>query len=80
MIQLTRLNHDEITINSDLIECLEHTPDTLIKLTTGETMMVLESVEQVVKKVVEFKRRIYCTVPGSRLDPAIPTLEVDSET
>lgn len=59
MIQLTRLNHHEITVNSDLIECLECTPDTLVRLTNGETMMVLESVEQVVRKVVDFKRMIY---------------------
>ena len=45
MIQLTRLNHEAITINSDLIESLENTPYTLIKLTNGETFMVLESVE-----------------------------------
>ncbi len=59
MIRLTRLNHAPITVNSDLIECLESTPDTLVKLTSGETMMVLESVEQVIDKVVTFKRRIF---------------------
>jgi flagellar protein FlbD len=58
MIQLTRLNHEAITINSDLIESLENTPDTLIKLTNGETFMVLESVEEVIQKVVDFRRRI----------------------
>jgi flagellar protein FlbD len=59
MIQLTRLNHDEITINSDLIECLESTPDTLVKLTNGESFMVLESVEEIVQRVVDFRRRIF---------------------
>jgi flagellar protein FlbD len=59
MIQLTRLNHDEITINSDLIECLESTPDTLVKLTNGESFMVRESVEEVVQRVVDFRRRIF---------------------
>jgi flagellar protein FlbD len=59
MIQLTRLNHNEITINSDLIECLESTPDTLVKLTNGESFMVRESVEEVVQRVVDFRRRIF---------------------
>lgn len=60
MIQLTRLNHEPIVLNVDLIECIESTPDTLVKLTNGETMMVLETVDQVVGKVVDFKRRIFC--------------------
>jgi flagellar protein FlbD len=63
MIKLTRLNHQEITINSDLIECIESMPDTLVKLTDGETFMVLESVDEVVQKVVDFKRRIFSPKP-----------------
>jgi flagellar protein FlbD len=59
MIQLTRLNHDEITINSDHIECIERMPDTLVKLTNGESFMVLESVEEIVQRVVDFRRRVF---------------------
>ena len=63
MIRITRLNHEAITINSDLIESIESTPDTLIKLTNGETFIVLESVEEVVQKVVDFRRRILLMAP-----------------
>jgi flagellar protein FlbD len=59
MIRLTRLNHQEITINAEIIEHIESTPDTLIKLTNGQTIMVRESVDQVVQRVVEYKRRIW---------------------
>ncbi len=72
MIQLTRLNHVPIVVNSDLIECLESTPDTLVKLTNGETMMVLETVEQVVDRVVNFKRRIFWNPLSERISEELP--------
>jgi flagellar protein FlbD len=43
MIRLTRLNHVPLVLNSDLIEQVEVTPDTVITMTTGEKLMVLES-------------------------------------
>jgi len=59
MIHLTRLNHIPLVLNSDLIEHIEITPDTVITLTTGQKIMVLESAEEVVKRVVAFRRSIY---------------------
>jgi flagellar protein FlbD len=58
MIRLTRLNHIPIYVNSDLIEHIEVTPDTVIALTSGQRFMVLESAEEVVSRVVEFRRSI----------------------
>ena len=58
MIQLTRINHQEITVNSDLIEHIEATPDTVLSLTTGQKLMVLESPETIVERVIAFRRRI----------------------
>jgi len=57
MIELTRLQNQKIVINADLIEFVEETPDTLICTTTGKKIMVLEPVKEVIKKVVEYKRR-----------------------
>ena len=59
MIQLTRLNHVPLVLNSDLIEHIDVTPDTVIMLTTGQIIRVLESVEEVVARVVDFRRSIY---------------------
>ena len=56
MIRLTRLDDRAIVINSDLIEFVESTPDTLISLTTGKKIMVRESDEQVINKVAAFRR------------------------
>ena len=41
MIQLTRLNRIPMVLNSDLIEHIEITPDTVITLTTGQKIVVL---------------------------------------
>jgi len=56
MIQLTRLNHVPLIVNADLIEHVEVTPDTVVALTTGQKFMVLESAEEVVEKVIQFRK------------------------
>jgi flagellar protein FlbD len=58
MIRLTRLNRAPIVLNSDLIEHIDVTPDTVIAMTTGQVFRVRETVEEVVTRIVEFRRRI----------------------
>jgi len=58
MIQMTRLNGKEYFINPHLIEFIEETPDTVITLTTGKKVVVEESAEQVVGKVIAYRRQI----------------------
>ena len=58
MIYVTRLNHKPLVLNSDLIEQIEMTPDTVISLTTGEKIMVLESPDELVEKIIHFRRSI----------------------
>jgi flagellar protein FlbD len=58
MIRLTRLNHAPMVLNSDLIEHIDVTPDTVITLTNGQILRVLESADEVVERSVEFRRRI----------------------
>ncbi len=58
MIRVTRINHDQVILNSDLIEHIEVTPDTVISLTTGQKLMVLESPDEVVRRVVSFRRSV----------------------
>ena len=58
MIQVTRINHHRVLLNSDLIEQIEATPDTLITLTNGQKIVVRDSEEEIVRKVIEFKRSI----------------------
>jgi flagellar protein FlbD len=63
MIRLTRLNHAPVVLNSDLIEHIEITPDTVITLTNGQILRVRETVEEVIDRVVEFRRRIHTADP-----------------
>lgn len=58
MIQLTRLNHESFVVNTDLIVLVEANPDTVLALTTGERIRVLESPEEVVARTVDYKRQI----------------------
>jgi flagellar protein FlbD len=58
MIRLTRLNHTPVVLNADLIEHIEITPDTVITLTTGQKLVVLESSDEVIERIVEFRRSI----------------------
>jgi flagellar protein FlbD len=58
MIQLTRLNHRPLIINSDLIEHIESTPDTVLSLTSGQTFVVRESTDEVIERVVGYRRSL----------------------
>jgi flagellar protein FlbD len=58
MIKLTRLNHVPLIVNADLIEHVEVTADTVVALTTGQKFMVLESAEEVVEKVIQYRKAI----------------------
>lgn len=58
MIDLTRLNNQGLLVNSDLIKFVEKSPDTVITLLTGEKIIVRETVETVLQRVIEFRRSI----------------------
>lgn len=58
MIKVKRLNKKEFVVNSDLILYIEATPDTVITLTTGQKIVVVDSVDDVIDKIVEYKARI----------------------
>lgn len=58
MIKLTLYNDSDVIVNADLIEFVERTPDTLVSLTTGKKVMVKESVEDVIGKVLTYRRLV----------------------
>ncbi len=58
MIELTRLNGNPVVLNSDLIKSAESSPDTMLTLVNGEKIMVRESCEQVVEKVLFWRARL----------------------
>jgi flagellar protein FlbD len=59
MIKLTRLNSQQIIVNADLIESIEVRPnETILSLTTGNKIVVKESSEEIVNKIIEYKGKV----------------------
>jgi flagellar protein FlbD len=67
MIQLTRLNNQPLMVNSDLIKYVEKAPDTVLTLVSGEKLVVRESSDEVLAKIVEFRKSILPGLPVCRL-------------
>ena len=64
MIDLTTLGKEKFTLNCDLIYKIVDAPDTIITLTDGKVMRVAESKDEIVTKIIEFRRRIYVGEAG----------------
>ena len=58
MITLTRLDNRVMVVNAELIKMLESTPDTIITLINGDTIVVRESVDEVVGRAIDYARQI----------------------
>ena len=58
MILLTKINKAPIVVNSDLIEFIEETPDTVITLTNNDRVVVQEGLSEIIRKVVQYRRMI----------------------
>ena len=65
MITVTRLNGKQFVINADLIKVVEENPDTTLRLTTGDTLIVKESMQEVVELAIEYGRSLRKLVPPS---------------
>jgi len=81
MIKLTRLNHVPLIVNADLIEHVEVTPDTVVALVNGQKFMVLESAEEVVEKVIQFRKIILSSTRCPlKIDESSEPLDADHES
>jgi flagellar protein FlbD len=71
------LNRETFLLNSDLIEQVDVTPDTVITLTNNHKFLVRESAEEVVRRVMDFRRSVSITVlpcvaqPPEIVQPAV---------
>jgi len=65
MITVTRLNGKPFVINADLIKVVEENPDTTLRLTTGDTLIVRESMKEVVELAIEYGRSLRKILPPS---------------
>jgi flagellar protein FlbD len=74
VIQLTRLNSHPLVVNSDLIKFVEQSPDTVITLVNGEKIVVREKAQEVLDRVVQFRRSV---LQGIMIGSALPSV-IDS--
>ena len=58
MIRLTRLNNRPMVVNSEMIKFIEQAPDTVITLATGEKIVVLETADEVMARILEYRRQL----------------------
>ena len=58
MIEITRLDGTRLFINSDLIEFIEATPDTVITLTNQKKMVVRDSADELIERILAYKRQL----------------------
>ncbi len=59
MIELTKLNDIKFTVNAEVIELVEETPDTVLTLTTGKKIIVKESRQEVSNLVKLYKYEVF---------------------
>lgn len=65
MIEITKLNDTKVTINAEMIEAVEETPDTVITLNTGKKIIVKESRQEVTNLVISYKREVFKNIFGN---------------
>lgn len=66
MITVSRLDGTEFVVNSELIELVEMTPDTVLSLTTGRKLIVREPAQEVIDRVAAYRRSIHDLGPTAR--------------
>jgi len=67
MIRVRKINGEEVVINAELIESVEARPDTTISLTSGNKIIVKDTVSEVIEKVIEYRRLVGQKRTGSEI-------------
>ena len=66
LIKLTRINGEEFILNAEMIQYVEARPDTIITLSSKERVIVRESVDEVVRRIIDYGRALR-TFPPDRM-------------
>lgn len=66
MIKLTRFDGSEVAVNAELIKFVEAAPDTIVTLTSDQKILVLETVDEVIEEIIQYRRLAYGSLPGTR--------------
>ena len=66
MIKLTRFDGSEVAVNAEMVKFVEAAPDTIVTLTSDQKLLVLETVDEVIARVIQYKRLAYGAPPEVR--------------
>jgi flagellar protein FlbD len=58
MITVTRLDGVRVLLNDELIETIQQTPDTMVSLVNGQTLLVRDTPDELVQRVIEFRQKV----------------------
>lgn len=58
VIRVTRLDGSELFVNAEFVQSVESTPDTHVILIGGHSYVVTESDEEVVARIIEYRRAV----------------------
>lgn len=78
MIWVTRLRGQTVIINADLIECVEHTPDTVITMIDGRKYMVEETPDEIIARTMQYRTSVLRGIgpdDGGRTDTPLQLAE-----
>lgn len=67
MIKTMRFNGKELVINAELVQFVEETPDTMITLASREKIMVKDSIDDIISKMIDYQRLIRSKTMGERI-------------
>ena len=59
MIEVTKLDNSKILLNSEQIQSIQETPDTVITFTSREKMLVKETMGEVTKRIMEYQHSLH---------------------
>jgi flagellar protein FlbD len=58
MILVTRLNGQQFILNAEKIRYVEATPDTVVCCESGERLMIKETLQEVMRRAIDYARVI----------------------
>jgi len=62
VIKITKLNNESVYVNPDLVEFVEASPDTALLMRGGKRVVVRDSVDAVLERILEYKKNIFSSV------------------
>lgn len=71
MILVHRLDGAPFYLNAELVETVEATPDTVIVLVNGHKYIVRERVEEVIARILNYRRLLFTGVSLSTVESTL---------